>query len=290
MKAPAHLLLSAVAIVALGSAMAVAQTAPPEVTEAPAAAPSSGPQPPGPAPTYGGQEIQAGNETNDIEDAPVEVEAQPTTDWAPDINLDAIREAREERKIARVPGRAVRRKVLSDAGDGTLETSNWSNADADAQLLSRSQRRARPVDPAKRADLTGLSRVMGALHALRVSCAGRDDQTYRSRMATLLDLEAPPSGDLRDPLVDAFNGGFQTHGRGAGACPADARNQEANLAKDGLALARKLASQYRPAPKVVASVLPPANQPRQNVAIAPAPPAPPAAPPPSKSASWNSAN
>jgi uncharacterized protein (TIGR02301 family) len=272
MKSASHLILTSVALVALGSAMALAQPAPADavvpqtpapVAEAPAEiAPAEPPRPTdNPAPE---------NPPDDVEDAPVDTSDTGQATWAPDINLDALREARQETKVARIPGRAVRRKVLSDAGEGTLNTNNWSNADADAQLLSRGQRRARPVDPVKRADLTRLSRVMGALHALRVSCAGRDDQTYRSRMATLLDLEAPPSGDLRDPLVDAFNGGFQTYGRGAGTCPADARAQEANLAKDGLVVTRKLAAQYRPAPKV-ATKLPPATQPRQNVVVAEAP-------------------
>jgi uncharacterized protein (TIGR02301 family) len=275
MKALSHLFLSSFALVGLGSAMALAQPAPADAVAPPA--PPAEMVPDNNAPPQGQPEAAPPeNAPSSVEDAPVDTPVTGQSDWAPDINLDALRAARQETKVARIPGRAVRRKVLSDAGDGTLDTNNWTNADADAQLLSRGQRRARPVDPAKRADLIRLSRAMGALHALRVSCAGRDDQTYRSRMATLLDLEAPPSGDLRDPLVDAFNGGFQTYGRGAGACPADARAQEANLAKEGLVMARKLAAQYRPVPKVETK-LPPATQPRQNVAIA-TPPQPKAAP------------
>jgi uncharacterized protein (TIGR02301 family) len=274
MTSVSHLFLSAVALVGLGSAMALAQPVPTDSVAPPAPssemAPENNVPPPGQTEAAPPQSMPSY-----VEDAPVDTGATGQSDWAPDINLDAIGAARQETKVARIPGRAVRRKVLSDAGSGTLDTNNWTNADADAQLLSRGQRRARPVDPAKRADLMRLSRAMGALHALRVSCAGRDDQTYRSRMATLLDLEAPPSGDLRDPLVDAFNGGFQTYGRGAGACPADAREQEANLAKDGLVVARKLAAQYRPVAKVETK-LPPATQPRQNVAVA--------TPPPSKAA------
>jgi uncharacterized protein (TIGR02301 family) len=291
MKAVSHLFLSSLALVGLGSAMAVAQPAPSEAVAPPAppadVVPDAVPTPSGPTDSSAQQGAPV-----DVEDAPVDTTQTGQSDWAPDINLDAVRAAPQETKVARIPGRAVRRKVLSDAGEGTLDMNNWSNADADAQLLSRGQRRARPVDPAKRADLAKLSRVMGALHALRVSCAGRDDQTYRSRMATLLDLEAPPSGDLRDPLVDAFNGGFQTYGRGAGACPADARAQEANLAKDGLVVARKLAAQYRPVPKVETK-LPPASQPRQNVAVAaaPQPVTPSAAPSPKPSRpSWQTGN
>jgi uncharacterized protein (TIGR02301 family) len=287
MKSLSHLFLSSIAIVALGSAMAMAQTVPPE--SAPVVAPEQPQDAPPPeasassAPTVS----QEGGPPSEVEDEPIDTPPSSQSDWAPDINLDALQQERET-KVAR-HGRVVKpRKVLSDLGENSLGTSGWTSANADAELLSRGQRRARPVDPAKRADLAKLSRVMGSLHALRVSCAGRDDQTYRSRMATLLDLEAPASGDLRDPLVDAFNGGFQTYGRGAGACPVDARAQEANLAKDGVAVARKLGALYRPVPKAVVA-LPPANQPRQNVAAAPNPAAPQATPQ-TKSARWNTAD
>jgi uncharacterized protein (TIGR02301 family) len=259
MRNVTSVLLAGIASVALFSAVAWAQSAPgpesapvPDVSEAqPIAAPNEAPPPPT-------------DSDSPVEDAPVDTSPQPQ--WAPDINLDALREAQQAPPSNNKPS-ARPRKTLSDAGGNAYGTSNWNQVQADAELLSRGQRRARPVDPAKRADLARLSRIMGALHALRVSCAGRDDQTYRSRMATLLDLEAPANGDLRDPLVDAFNGGFQTHGRGAGACPSDARAQEAALAKDGLTLARKFAASYRPAPKVAATNLPPATQPRQNAAL-----------------------
>jgi uncharacterized protein (TIGR02301 family) len=277
MKPRSPLLLSSIAIVALGSAMAMAQSVPQEPTPAPVvSAPVEDVQAQATDAVVGADQ----NDTPPIDTvgAPIDNSGAQSPSWAPDINLDALDQP-SETKVARY-GRVVKpRKVLSDAGDNK-DTNGWTNANADAELLARGERRARPVDPAKQADLTKLSRVMGALHALRVACSGRDDQTYRSRMATLLDLEAPPSGALRDPLVDAFNGGFQTYGRGAGACPSDARAQEATLAKTGLVVARKLGSQYRPAPKVEAP-LPPANQPRQNVAIVP---------PPAKSASWTSAN
>jgi hypothetical protein len=91
------------------------------------------------------------------------------------------------------PGNAG--KALNDAWTGT------PNGETTRSLMPKpapnppqDQRRRRPVDPLKRTDLTGLSKVMGALHALRVSCSGRGDQTYRSRMATLLYLEAPDNG------------------------------------------------------------------------------------------------
>ena len=281
MKRTTTLITSCVCCLALGSVVALAQSTPPEaapqvkaveaVTE-PISAPTDEPQ--ANAPTIAA-------ESAPVEDAPVDVPGGSQSNWAPDINLDA---QNQEDQASTTPKRKAKpRKILSDAGENVLGTGSWSQSGgseaAQTQLLSRANRRERAVDPIKRSELTKLSRVMGALHALRVSCSGRDDQTYRSRMATMLDLEAPDSGALRDPLVDAFNGGFQANGRGASACPSDARVQEASLAKDGYMVARTLSTRYRTVPKAQ-TALPPATQPRVNVApIASAPAPTPAAAP-----------
>ena len=252
-----------VSAIALISVVAFAQVAPDE-----AARESSVPGPPQQiAPDLTPSDPDAiAPDISPVEDAPIDVPANPQSEWAPDINLDAQEEA--DMDTGTLQPKAKPRKILSDVGENVLGTGSWNapnNRDAaHAKLLSRESRRARAVDPIKRSDLIKLSRIMGALHALRVSCAGREDQTYRSRMATMLDLEAPDSGALRDPLVDAFNSGFQAYGRGTGACPADARTQEASLAKDGYAVARIMSARYRPPPIVVAT-LPPASQSRQNV-------------------------
>jgi uncharacterized protein (TIGR02301 family) len=141
------------------------------------------------------------------------------------------------------------RKALTDGETSEAEPSAWGDTEPEPKVATSAGQRARKIDPVKRAEVTGLARVLGALHALRVSCSGRDDQTYRSRMSTLLDLEAPNDGVLRDPLVDAFNGGFQTNGRGTAICPDDSRTREAALAKQGFKLANALSARYRPEPK-----------------------------------------
>ena len=251
-------IISCVSAMALGSVVALGQSVP-EQPSSIVGVPVS-PQAAGSEPTAAAEGAQA-----PVEDAPIEVPDPAQANWAPDINLDA---QNQPDITTTTPARkATPRKVLSDAGENVLGTGGWSQSSTSdatqAQLLSRAGRRERPIDPLKRSDLTKLSRVMGALHALRVSCSGRDDQTYRSRMATMLDLEAPDSGGLRDPLVDAFNGGFQAYGRGASACPSDARVQEASLAKDGYALATTMGTRYRPKAQMAAP-LPPANQPRQD--------------------------
>ena len=275
-----------VSAIALISVVAFAQVAP---DEAPRESSVPGPPQqiaPDPAPS---DPDDITPDTPPVEDAPVDVPANPQSEWAPDINLDAQEDADMDTGMLRP--KAKPRKILSDVGENVLGTGGWSAPSnhyaAHAKLLSRESRRARAIDPIKRSNLTKLSRIMGALHALRVSCAGREDQTYRSRMATMLDLEAPDNGALRDPLVDAFNSGFQAYGRGAGACPADARAQEASLAKDGYAVARIMSARYRPPPIVVAT-LPPASRSRQNVQSvikAVAPKAPEAAP--AERANWN---
>jgi uncharacterized protein (TIGR02301 family) len=166
---------------------------------------------------------------------------------APAVPMTADFDAVVQAVTPRPSGRRARR-ALSDVGvrDGVDYVGPAAASAADRALIERAQRRERTVDPLMRSQLTQLSRALGAMHALRVSCSGRDDQTWRSRMATLIDLEAPSGGALRDPLVDAFNGGFQAHGSGAASCPADARAQEAALARDGRALALLLAARYRP--------------------------------------------
>ncbi|GBF58538.1 hypothetical protein PbB2_02224 [Candidatus Phycosocius bacilliformis] len=135
------------------------------------------------------------------------------------------------------------RKSLRDVDANTSGT-NPAVTMADEQVM-RDPRRPRAVDPKTKADLQQMSRILGSLHALRVSCTGREDQTYRSRMATMLDLEAADDSPLRDPLVDAFNEGFQAYGQGVATCPRDQTAQEARLAKEGYGLAKKLAAQYR---------------------------------------------
>lgn len=268
MKKKVPILIAACLCVAgLGSVVALAQTAPNANTTAnPSTIFQADPfeVTPPPAPTRA--------ETTRIEDAPVDLPANPPSDWSPGMTADPLPEPARSPILPRVNQKPS--KSLSDLGvqpsEGTPSGgSAWDEAGgrqaAQAQLLARASRRERAVDPMKRADLSKLSRVMGSLHALRVSCAGRDDQTYRSRMATLLDLEAPDGGELRGPLVDAFNGGFQAYGRGTGTCPTDARTQEAGLAKNGFALARAMSARYRPIAKAQTdSELPPATEPRKN--------------------------
>ncbi|MEN9856767.1 MAG: hypothetical protein RLZZ157_1893 [Pseudomonadota bacterium] len=232
----------------LWSVVAFAQPNPQEPDQSPEVTPAIARPEAAPSPPQQAQDTAPQAPAAAVEDAPIdEPPAQPVT-WEAAPNYGQAPAPKPEKQRPKRP-----RKTLSDSkannlvlgGDGLT----WEAGDDAPQVGAQARQRARKLDPAKRSELMRLSRVMGALHALRVSCSGRDDQTYRSRMATLLDLEAPDDNGLRDPLVDAFNGGFQTHGRGTTLCAPDARNQEAALAKEGFKLAQILAARYRPAPK-----------------------------------------
>jgi uncharacterized protein (TIGR02301 family) len=181
------------------------------------------------------------------EDAAVELPEDASVAWtASDV---PVSEAAAPGAISQpAPRRTGRPRIaLSDAGG-----SAWDDSAADRALIEREPRRERELDPVKRSKLTELSRLLGRMHALRVSCGSRDDQTWRSRMATLLDLEAPSGGNLRDPLVEAFNAGFQTGGRGTASCPPDQRAAEGALAAQGRRLALALAADYRAPAQVTA--------------------------------------
>lgn len=230
-------MVSAIAtFAACGAALSVAQTAIQE------------PQDRGPTPTLETYEVPGAPVESPrsepalaVEDAPVDIPQDTPLDWSPSPNQD-VGAGDRYRLVPQKP-----RKALRDV-DG-LETENSFSVDAAAKaqaIVTDNQRRARPINPVKQADLTRLSQVLGSLHALRVSCSGREDQTYRSRMSTLLDLEAPDASALRDPLVDSFNAGFQTYGQGSATCPKDRSAQEAKLARDGFRLAKQMAALYRP--------------------------------------------
>lgn len=90
-----------------------------------------------------------------------------------------------------------------------------------------------------------LVRVLGASHALRVACRGKADQVYRGRMNALLDLEAPLGDDRRrSALVETFNAAFEAETARTPRCDAAAPRKEADLARQGRALAQSLRDLY----------------------------------------------
>ncbi|KAF0112633.1 MAG: hypothetical protein FD163_1888 [Hyphomonadaceae bacterium] len=177
---------------------------------------------------------------------------------APDLPLD-------EALASEVPSeiKTTKRRTLQDVGTPDyIET--WTEPEEQHQaIIAQTVHRRREIDPAKLSNLTELSRVFGALHALRVSCVGQQDQTFRSKMATMLDMEAPSANYIRDPLIIAFNSGFASGGRGEQTCPRDNEAREANLARVGRNISLAMVKFYSPPILPAAVAAPPVavNQP-----------------------------
>lgn len=92
--------------------------------------------------------------------------------------------------------------------------------------------------PPYEAQLLRLSELMGALAYLRELCAPGEGETFRAKMAGLLDAEAktPPRKEL---LAGAYNRGFQDYELSYAACTPSARavvarflDETGRLAKD----------------------------------------------------------
>lgn len=144
---------------------------------------------------------------------------------------------------------AKKKPTLKDAGEYETYDDNIYNQTApdDAAIIAATPHRKREIEPAKKLKLMELSRIFGELHAIRVSCAGQGDQTYRSKMATMLDIEAPSAEYIRDPLIMAFNSGFESLGQGQNPCPKDDGKREASFAKQGRNISLQMAKIYRTA-------------------------------------------
>lgn len=94
--------------------------------------------------------------------------------------------------------------------------------------------------PEQRQTLIDLAYVLGESHALRQTCSGSADQTWRERMNRMMALERPEDG-LSRRMVDAFNAGFMTRRAEHPSCDADAAEAERETARRGRVLAEKLA-------------------------------------------------
>lgn len=170
------------------------------------------------------------------------------TSWAPapEIIMDI---PIEQEFISDAPKAKTKKPSLANGGAESEYQIDWSAIDAQSQAaIAQTQHRKREIDPRKRANLSALSRVFGSLHALRISCQGMADQTYRARMSSMLDMEAPAADYIRDPLIGAFNSGFSEGGGGQRSCPTDHEIKEALLAKSGYSLSKLMVEYYKTNP------------------------------------------
>jgi uncharacterized protein (TIGR02301 family) len=209
------------------------------------------------------------------EDGAVELPANTPATWAPTIVYeDGGAEASSGGIVSGPTGTPMARTgsaraVRPSGGGATLADVGGADTSdlptSGGSVRERLDRRERRIDPEKHRRILALSRSLGGLHAVRVRCGGRDDQTYRARMATLLDIEAPQGSTVRGEMVSAFNQGFNGQGRGEGACTPQTGSLEQTLARQGQVIALELAGLYRP-PAATAQPATPAASAAQGAA------------------------
>lgn len=95
-------------------------------------------------------------------------------------------------------------------------------------------------DPEARQNLVDLAYVLGEAHAIRLVCSQPPDQTWRTRMNRLVEVEKADEG-LKRRLVEAFNGGFMTRQAEFKVCDERALEAERVTAERGQRLASRLA-------------------------------------------------
>jgi uncharacterized protein (TIGR02301 family) len=93
--------------------------------------------------------------------------------------------------------------------------------------------------PEAHKQLLELAGVLGQAHALRQACAP-DDQTWRSRMQRMIEVEAPDQ-TFEAELTTRFNQGFMARKADFPHCDPRAAREEAKVAARGEALAKALA-------------------------------------------------
>jgi uncharacterized protein (TIGR02301 family) len=96
--------------------------------------------------------------------------------------------------------------------------------------------------PEQRQTLVDLAYVLGEAHALRQACKGPDDQTWRTTMSRMVQVEAPDT-PLKRRMVDSFNAGFMTRQAEHAACGPETTEAERATAERGRALAGRLAGE-----------------------------------------------
>lgn len=96
-----------------------------------------------------------------------------------------------------------------------------------------------PYEP----QLLELAEIMGSLAYLRTLCAGKEAQTWRERMAALIEAEGRTPA-VRERLTGAFNRGFRAYAPTHRHCTEGSEEAAARLAAEGQKLSRALAGRY----------------------------------------------
>jgi uncharacterized protein (TIGR02301 family) len=99
--------------------------------------------------------------------------------------------------------------------------------------------------PQQRQRVIDLAYVLGEANALHRVCAGTEDNTWRGRMARLMQVEAADAA-FRARLTASFNAGFLARNAEFAVCTDKSALAERTVAERGRELARALGAAVSP--------------------------------------------
>jgi uncharacterized protein (TIGR02301 family) len=100
-----------------------------------------------------------------------------------------------------------------------------------------------PIREAPLDILVDLAETLGEAHAIRSLC-NDEDQTWRTYMFSMLNMEGPTGSPRRAALTSAFNRGFRSQSSRSSSCTPDMPQLEAQIAARGRVLAESVAKSY----------------------------------------------
>jgi uncharacterized protein (TIGR02301 family) len=100
-----------------------------------------------------------------------------------------------------------------------------------------------PIREAPLDILVDLAETLGEAHAIRSLC-NDEDQTWRTYMFSMLNMEGPTGSPRRAALTSAFNRGFRNQSNRSRSCTPDMPALEAQIAARGRMLAESVANSY----------------------------------------------
>lgn len=105
------------------------------------------------------------------------------------------------------------------------------------------QEPSRPTAPGHWPAVLELAQVLGQAQWIRILCNGDEDQTWRTYMQDMLELEGHEGGQ-HTQLVSAFNQGFRQMRASYRTCTEDMKAVEGRLAARGKDLSDQIARSY----------------------------------------------
>ena len=93
-------------------------------------------------------------------------------------------------------------------------------------------------------DLLRLSQIMGSVHYLRALCNPGVEDGWRTKMQSLLDLEAGKEPSRRQKFTAAFNYGYRSFASIHATCTEAAVQAEARYRAEGATLATEITSRF----------------------------------------------